>query len=80
MSTPYDGNSKLMKNIRESFSKPQYAQIIGSLLHLMNFSRPGIAYVVGRLSRYTQCPNQEHWDAFARLMRMPLNIVNFPLY
>ena len=35
----------------------------------MSFSRPDIAYAVGRLSRYTQCPNQEHWDALARLMR-----------
>jgi len=69
VSTPYDANSKLMKNIGESISQPQYAQIIGSLLHLMSFSRPDIAYVVGILSRYTQCPNQEHWDALARLMR-----------
>ena len=52
----------------------------------MSFSRPDIAYAVGRLSRYTQCPNQEHWDALARLMKylrgsiMPLNIVDFPLY
>jgi len=35
----------------------------------MSFSRPDIAYVVGRLSRYTQCPNQEHWDVLGRLMR-----------
>jgi len=49
-----------MKNIREFVSQPQYAQIIGSLLHLMSFSRPDIAYVVGRLSSYTHCPNQEH--------------------
>jgi len=35
----------------------------------MSFLRPNIAYVVGRLSRYTQCPNQEHWDALVRLMR-----------
>jgi len=34
----------------------------------MNFSRPNIAYAVGRLSRYTYSPNQDHWDAFARLM------------
>ncbi|WVZ01193.1 hypothetical protein V8G54_027262 [Vigna mungo] len=39
---------------------PQYAQIIGSLLHLMSFSRVDIAYAVGRLSRYTQYPNQEY--------------------
>ena len=47
----------------------QYAQIIGSLLHLMNFSGPDIAYAIGRLSRYTCHPNQDHWDALARLMR-----------
>ena len=35
----------------------------------MSFSRPDIAYAVGRLSRYTQCPNQEHWDALGKLMR-----------
>ena len=35
----------------------------------MSFSRPDIAYAVGRLSRYTQCPSQDHWDALARLMK-----------
>jgi len=47
VSTPYDANSKLKK-------------IIGSLLHLMNFSKPDITYAVGRLSRNTQCPSQDH--------------------
>jgi len=69
VSTPYDANSKLMKNKGEAISQPQYAQIIGSLLHLMSFSRLDIAYAVGRLSRYTQYPNQKHRDALARLMR-----------
>ena len=40
VSTPYDANSKLIKNRGESISQSQYAQIIGSLLHLMSFSRP----------------------------------------
>ena len=35
----------------------------------MNFSRLDIAYAIGRLSRYTHSPNQDHWDALARLMR-----------
>jgi len=35
----------------------------------MSFSRPDIAYAVSRLSRYTQCPSQDHWVALARLMR-----------
>jgi len=69
VSTHYDANSKLMKNRGESISQSQYAQIIGSLLHLMSFSRPDIAYAVIRLSRYSQCPSQDHWDALARLMR-----------
>ena len=69
VSTPYDVNSKLKKNRGESISQTQYAQIIGSLLHLMSFSRPDIAYAISRLSRYTQCPSQDHWDALARLMK-----------
>ena len=69
MSTPYDVNSKLKKNIGESISQTLYAHIIGSLLHLMSFSGPDIAYAVGRFSRYTQCPSQDHWDAFERLMK-----------
>ena len=57
VSTRYDANSKLMKNRGKSLSRPQYTQIIGSLLHLLSFSRLDIVYAVGRLSRYTQCPN-----------------------
>ena len=33
------------------------------------FSRSNIAYVVGRLNRYIHSPNQDHWDAIARLPR-----------
>jgi len=50
VSTPYDANSKLMKNRGKYISQSQYAKIIGSLLHFMSFSRPDIAYAVGRLS------------------------------
>ena len=38
----------------------EYALIIESPMHLMNFSRPDIAYVVCRLSRYTHNPNNDH--------------------
>ena len=53
MSTPYDANSQLKKYRGEPITQTQYAQINGSLLYLMNFSRPDITYAVGRLSRYT---------------------------
>ena len=57
MSTPYDVNSQLKKNRGEPIAQTQYAQIIGSLLYLMNFFRADIAYTTGRLSRYTHSPN-----------------------
>ena len=57
VSTPYDVNSQLKKNRGKLIAQTQCAQIIGSLLHLMNFSIPDIAYAVGKLSRYTHSPN-----------------------
>ena len=53
VSTPYDANTHLMKNQGDLVGKAEYAHIIGSLMHLMNFSRPDIAYAMCRLSRYT---------------------------
>jgi len=45
----------------------------------MSFSRPDIAYAVGRLSRYTQCPSQDHWDALARLMKYFRGKMNYAI-
>ena len=69
MSTPYDANSQLKENRGDFVEQTQYAQIIGSLMHLMNFSRPDIAYTIGKLSSYTHSPNQDHCEALLRLMR-----------
>ena len=38
-------------------------------MFLMNYTRPDIAYVVNRLSRYTHNPNFDHWTALKRLLR-----------
>ena len=40
VSTPYDANTHLMKNRGDLVGQAEYAQIIGSLMHFMNFSRP----------------------------------------
>ena len=69
VSTPYDANTHLMKNQGDPVGQTEYAQIIRSLMHLMNFSRPDIAYVVCRLNRYTHNPNNDHWSALAKLMK-----------
>jgi len=68
-----------MKNGGKFVSQPQYAQIIRSLLHLMSFSRLDIAYAVGRVSKYTQRPNQEHWDALAKLMRYLIGSMDYAI-
>ncbi|KAL0431331.1 UNVERIFIED_CONTAM: Retrovirus-related Pol polyprotein from transposon TNT 1-94 [Sesamum radiatum] len=38
-------------------------------MFLINYTRPDIAYVVSKLSRYTHNPNKEHWDVLHRLLR-----------
>jgi hypothetical protein len=77
MSTPYNSNSQLKKNKGDLVSQSEYAQIIGSFLHLMNFSRSDIAYVVSRLSRYTHSPNEHHWEALARVMKYLRGTMNY---
>ena len=58
--TPYDPSISLKKNNGDSVSQAEYAKIIGSVMYLMNYTRPDIAYAVSRLSRYTHNPNNEH--------------------
>ena len=60
MSTPYDANTHLKKNRGDPMDQVEYAQIIGSLMHLMNFSRPDIAHAECRLSRYIHNLNNDH--------------------
>lgn len=67
--TPYDPSIHLKKNKGKSVSQSEYAKIIGSLMFLMNYTRPDIAYAVSRLSRYTHNPCNEHWNALKRLLK-----------
>ena len=69
MSTPFDANTHLMKNRGDLVGQFEYTHIIESLMHLMNFSRPDITYAVRRLSRYTYNPNNDHWNALAKLIK-----------
>ena len=60
VSTPYNANTHLMKNRGHPVGQAEYAQIIESLMHLMNFSKPDVASAMCRLSRYTHNPNNDH--------------------
>ncbi|XP_074301242.1 secreted RxLR effector protein 161-like [Silene latifolia] len=67
--TPYDASISLCKNLGDSVSQEEYAKIRGSVMFLMNCTRPDIAYAISRLSRYTHNPSAEHWNALHRLLK-----------
>ncbi|KAL0401677.1 UNVERIFIED_CONTAM: Retrovirus-related Pol polyprotein from transposon TNT 1-94 [Sesamum latifolium] len=78
--TPYDPSACLKKNKGDSVSQAEYAKIMGSVMFLMNYTRPDIAYAVSRLSQYTHNPNKEHWDALRRLLRYLKGTINLCLH
>lgn len=65
---PFNSNRELNKNTGESISQLEYSRIIGSLMYVMNCTRPDIAYSVNRLSRYTSNPGKSHWEAILRVL------------
>ena len=79
VSTLYDPSLQLKKNIEHSVAQREYAQIIGSLMYLMNCTRPDIPYAVGRLSRYTQGLNQDHWTIVRRVIKYLRGTINYGL-
>ncbi|KAL7588740.1 hypothetical protein Lser_V15G40082 [Lactuca serriola] len=58
-----DLSMKLMPNRGISVSQLEYLQAIGSLMYAMTRTRPDIAFEVGRLSRFTHNPSNQHWQA-----------------
>ena len=46
-------------------------------MHLINFSRPDIAYALCRLSRYTHNPNNDHHSALVRLIKYLRGTMNY---
>ena len=78
--TPVNPNQHLSKNKGESISQLKYAQIIGSLMYLMNCTRPDIAYAVSKLSRFTSNPGEDHWIAMTRVLRYLRYTLNDGLY
>ena len=79
-STPYDPHKHLKKSKGDPISQLKYSQMIGSLLYLTNKSIPYISYVVGRLSRYTQNPSNEHWTALERVFKYLRGTLYYSLY
>ena len=49
-------------------------------MYLMNCSRPDLAYVVSRLSRYTSNPRKSHWTTIIRVLRYLRHTQNYGLH
>ncbi|GKC54031.1 zinc finger, CCHC-type containing protein [Tanacetum coccineum] len=66
VSTPTNTCEKLMTNNGQAVSQLEYSRVIGCLMYAMTCTRPGIAFVVGKLSRYTSNPGTQHLQAIQR--------------
>nr|GEV41592.1 zinc finger, CCHC-type [Tanacetum cinerariifolium] len=68
VSIPLDTNEKMMPN-KGLVSQLEYSRVIGCLMYDMTCTRPDIAFVVGKLSRYTSNPGTQHWQAIQRVLK-----------
>ncbi|KAL0553398.1 hypothetical protein IC582_007293 [Cucumis melo] len=78
--TPFDSSKHLKKNKGDNVSQPEYAKIIGSVMYLMNYTRPDIAYAINRLSRYTHNLDRYHWDALHHVLRYLKGTIDYCLH
>ena len=78
---PLDNNSlHLSKKRREDISQVEYSRVIKSLMYLMSYTRPDIAYTVSKLSKYTSNHSADHWKAVVRVLRYLRYTRNFGLH
>ncbi|GJY82366.1 hypothetical protein Tco_0495742 [Tanacetum coccineum] len=69
VNTPMDPVEKLKPNTGKPVDQLEYSRAIGCLMYAMTSTRPDIAYVVGRLSRFTSNPSRQHWKAITRVFK-----------
>ncbi|GJW80576.1 zinc finger, CCHC-type containing protein, partial [Tanacetum coccineum] len=69
VSTPMDTSEKLMPNNGQAISRLEFSRVIGCLMYAMTCTRPDIAFVVGKLRRYTSNPSTQHWQAIQRVSK-----------
>ncbi|GJY68341.1 zinc finger, CCHC-type containing protein [Tanacetum coccineum] len=69
VSTPLDTCENLMPNRGLVVSQLEYSRVIGCLMYAMIYTRPDIAFDVGKLSRYTSNLRTQHWQAIQRVLK-----------
>ncbi|GJY10360.1 zinc finger, CCHC-type containing protein [Tanacetum coccineum] len=65
--------------ISQSHYIEKYSRVIGCLMYAMTCTRPDIAFVVGKLSRYTSNHGTQHWQAIQRVLKYLKKIMDYRL-
>ncbi|CAM8993818.1 unnamed protein product [Rhodiola kirilowii] len=79
VNTPFESYKHLFPNKGAPVSQLEYSRVIGSLMYAMTSTRPDIAFAVGKLSRYTSNPSEDHWRAVHRVLRYLKGTMNLGL-
>ncbi|GKD20024.1 hypothetical protein Tco_1221727, partial [Tanacetum coccineum] len=79
VSTLMDSVEKLKPNTSKPVDQLEYSRAIGCLMYAMTSTRPDIAYVVGRLSRFTSNPSRQYWHAITRVFKYLKGTMNYGL-
>ena len=67
--TPMEVNAKLsIEDTSPLVDIGSYVKLVGSLIYLCN-TRPDITYSVGVLSRFSNKPRRNHWNAGMQILR-----------
>ena len=78
--TPYDSTVKLLENSGRVVAQLEYASAICSLMYAMYCTKPDIAFVMYKLSRFTSNPSVEHWNAIGRVLVYLKRTINLSLF
>ncbi|GJV42497.1 zinc finger, CCHC-type containing protein [Tanacetum coccineum] len=79
VSTFMDTSEKLMPNNGQTVSQLEYSKVIGCLMYAMTCIRHDIAFVVGKLSRYTSNPGIQHWQVIQRVLKYLKKTIDYSL-
>ncbi|GJS66642.1 zinc finger, CCHC-type containing protein [Tanacetum coccineum] len=79
VSTPMDTSEKLMPNNGQTVSQLEYYRVSGCLIYAMTCTRLDIAFVVGKLSRYTSNPRIKHWQEIQRVLKYLKKTIDYSM-
>jgi hypothetical protein len=77
VTTPFDTSMKLYPNTGKVVDQLEFARVIGCLMYAMTCTKPDIAYVVGKISRYTSNPSHIHWIVVQRILKYLKKTINY---